>query len=173
MSSIANKGLVCVAFEGIWNSGDLDLIDELYAPDVRIHHPYSPSPLVGHVELKQLVQEIRNAFPDLHIHVRDMLADVDRVIFRWQLFGTQQGQFLDLAPSGRSVTLSGITIDRIEDGLIVEQWTECDLYSLQRQIEQPKGQSWKDERVRARKPKADTPPQRPRLAIPALLNATA
>ena len=65
---------------------------------------------------------ILNAFPDFKLVVEDLLAQGDNVVFRWAASGTHRGQLLDVAPTNRPVSFTGITWMRWVEGKLVEGW---------------------------------------------------
>jgi steroid delta-isomerase-like uncharacterized protein len=77
-----------------------------------------------------------NAFPDLSCTVEDQVAEGDKVVSRWTLRGTHQGEFFGVPASGKRVEMSGIQVDRFaeESGKIVEEWAEFDLLGAMRQM---------------------------------------
>jgi predicted ester cyclase len=64
----------------------------------------------------------RNAFPDVQLSIEDQVAEGDKVVTRWIGSGTHQGEMMGIAPTGNQVRVDGMTISRIEDGKIVEEW---------------------------------------------------
>jgi predicted ester cyclase len=66
------------------------------------------------------------AFDDLAITVFDQLAEGDKVATRWLLGGHHTGQFLDYPPTGRYASFTATTVDRIEDGKIIDHWSDAD-----------------------------------------------
>jgi len=74
------------------------------------------------------------AFPDLRVTLEDVIPAGDKVVVRWTDRGTHQGEFLGVAPTGRRVTTTGITIFRFAGGKVVEQWTNWDTLSLMSQL---------------------------------------
>jgi steroid delta-isomerase-like uncharacterized protein len=119
------------------NSGDQALIsttvDEIFHPDVRIGTPL-PIEASGAQALKQVWTTLLRAYPDLHVTVQDVFGEEDRVVVRNTVTGTHQGEYLGLAPTGRSVTYDEIFIVRFADGRIVETWGVVDLLSQLRQL---------------------------------------
>jgi steroid delta-isomerase-like uncharacterized protein len=75
-----------------------------------------------------------SAFPDLERRIDDLIAEGDKVVARWTAQGTQTGEFQGLPPSGKVATSSGITIFRILDGRVVEEWSESDMLGLLQQL---------------------------------------
>ena len=84
--------------------------------------------------LTQFVSMIRSAIPDLRITIEDDMAEGDKVVTRWIGQGTHQGELLGIAPTGNQVTFTGITIHRIEDTKIVEEWSNWDALGVRQQI---------------------------------------
>lgn len=85
---------------------------------------------VGPSGLRAYLERFVAAFPDGRVQVDDQLADGSTVTSRWTLTGTQTGELDGLAPSGKEVTVSGITISRLDGDLVVEEWTSWDRLGL-------------------------------------------
>ena len=128
-----NKAIVRRVFEEVWNTGNLALIDELYAADY-VRHNAPPDRPGGPAGEKQHRALFRAAFPDLHITADDMVAEGDRVAVRYTWRGTHQGAELGIAPTGKQVTMSGIAIHRIVAGKIAELWVVGDELGLMQQL---------------------------------------
>ncbi|MGH9212769.1 MAG: ester cyclase [Acidimicrobiales bacterium] len=118
----------------VWNSGNVELLDQVVASDVIHHDRYDPNAADGLHGMKATIQRERETFPDLNITVEDQIADEDRVTTRWTAAMTHQRTLSGEPLTGRAVTLPGITIDRFEDGKIVEAWRSRDTLHLLRQI---------------------------------------
>ncbi len=82
----------------------------------------------------QASEVYRTAFPDAEIAVEDTIAEADKVVIRWSGYATHKGPFLDVPPTGKRVTLEGITIFRVEKGRVAEQWGELNLFGILRQL---------------------------------------
>jgi steroid delta-isomerase-like uncharacterized protein len=76
----------------------------------------------------------RAAFSDLQMTVEDQIAEGDMVVTRWTAVGTNDGDLPGMPASGRSSTVTGIGIDRIEDGKIVEAWGNWDTLGMMQQL---------------------------------------
>ena len=109
-----------------------DALKEVYANDIVLHEP--DEDVHGIEGLKQFVSMIRSAVPDLRIAVEDEMAEGDKVVSRWRAQGTHQGELMGAAPTGNQVRITGITIHRIEEGKIVEEWENWDALGLMQQI---------------------------------------
>jgi steroid delta-isomerase-like uncharacterized protein len=120
-----------------FNKGNLGIADELIAPDAVDHDPTTPPHLRnlrGPELFRQAVSMYRSAFPDLQITVEDTISQGDKVVLRWRSEGTHRGELMGLAPTNTKGSVTGITIDRFENGKVVETWTEWDNLGLARQI---------------------------------------
>jgi steroid delta-isomerase-like uncharacterized protein len=74
------------------------------------------------------------AFPDLKVTVEDMIAKDDKVVTRWAINGTHEGTLRNIPVTGKPVVVKGITIKRIDNGKIVEEWPLIDMYNVMRQL---------------------------------------
>lgn len=118
MTSSANEALVRRAIDAIWNDGDLDVADELFAPEYVNHYGVIADLVFGPEAIKISAAFHRLAFPNLCVAVEALNASEDTVVLSWT------------ATSGSDVrsdqSLKGITRSRVVDGKIVESWTEWD-----------------------------------------------
>lgn len=69
---------------------------------------------------------VRSAFRDLQIKLEDQFAHDDRVVSRFTILGTHKGELMGLQPTGKKISVSGISIFRFKDGKAVEEWIEED-----------------------------------------------
>jgi predicted ester cyclase len=100
-----------------------------------VHHdPCDPNGDHGLEGMKRTIELNRTAFPDMQLVVEDRVAEDDKVVTRWRGEMTHLGELGGAPPSGKHVTISGITIDRFEDGKIVEAWRSMDTLGLLRGI---------------------------------------
>ena len=118
----------------VCNSGRLELIDILVAPDYVSHVVHTP-PIKNRDELKRWVADVRAAFPDVQFTIEDLLADDDKTIARWSSEASHEGVFLGVSGTGQRAVCRGITISRYVDGRIAEEWGEWDALRLKEQIE--------------------------------------
>jgi predicted ester cyclase len=120
MSAEENKSLVRREQEELWNhSGDLDAADELFAAGEAA---------------KQQAADFRRGFPDVTSTIEDLIAEGDKVVARWRSRATHRGDYMGIAPSGKEVEFTGISIYRIEGNKIAESWSVEDQLGLMRQI---------------------------------------
>jgi steroid delta-isomerase-like uncharacterized protein len=125
-----NKALARRSWEVVDN---LDILDEVYASDLVWHEP--DQDVHGLEEARQFVTMYKTAFPDLNVTVEDVISEGDNAVTRYTIRGTHQGEIEEFGPpTGRQMELQGITIHRIADGKIVEEWERYDNLSLMQQL---------------------------------------
>ena len=129
MSLEENKAIVRSLFEAL-NKHNPALLDEFYAPDY-VNHTLQ---LRGLESLKQLETMLWKGFPDWHETIEDMMAEGDKVCVRYKVTGTNTGEYHGLAPTGKSITFTAISIYRIVDGKIAEGWHVYDFLDLYKQL---------------------------------------
>jgi steroid delta-isomerase-like uncharacterized protein len=128
-----NKALVRRGWEQIVNERNPDAIDEVYAPDFVWHEP--DQDIQGSEQARQFTAMYFQAFPDMNVTVEDVIAEGEKVVSRWRIRGTHQGETEELGPpTERQVELEGITIHRFEGGKIVEEWERYDNLSFMQQL---------------------------------------
>lgn len=108
-------------------------VDEHFAKDFVVHNTF-PGLSRGADGTKQWNAAILEAVPDYRVTVDDEIAENDKVVTRWTARGTHKGEFQGLAPTGKQVSISGVTISRYVDGKIAESWVELDTLDLMRQL---------------------------------------
>ena len=134
VSAEENKALVRRAFEEGWNTGNLDVFDEVDAQGYILHDPSVPEDVVGIDGIKGFASMFLQAFPDLHFAIEDQIAEGDKVVTRWTSSATHQGELMGVAPTGNRTGVSGVTISRISNGKLAEDWNNWDTLGLMRQI---------------------------------------
>ncbi len=132
MSTEQNKMLARHLFEEVWNQKNLAVLDELVAPNFVFHN--SVQTLYGPDGYKQFATIYHTAFPEARFTVEDVIAEGDTVALRWSARATHQGELLGIAPTGKEVTVTGITITLISNGKSVESWGEFDALGMLQQI---------------------------------------
>lgn len=134
----SHKAVVWRAIVTLWHQGQFTVLDEVMAPTLVYHTSHTGDngsrEVRGLDGVRRVVSAWRSAFPDLHFTLEDLLVDGDKVVARWTFRGTHQGVFKGQAPTGKRVTFTGMTISRLAQGKIVEQWTEEDGVSLYQQL---------------------------------------
>jgi len=125
-----NKATVRRLFDEYLNRHDTALESLLYA-DAVFRAPAGELRGEAH---RQFLLSIFSAFPDVHYDLVDQIAEGDKVASRWRCVATHRGEFMGVAPTGKRVTVTGLTINRIVNGKIVEEWAEWDNLGLMQQL---------------------------------------
>jgi predicted SnoaL-like aldol condensation-catalyzing enzyme len=135
MSTATNKIIARRFFEDIFSQGNLAVADEIIAPEYQDAGPGAiPGLPPGPEGSKMLVMVYRNAFPDIRFVIDEQIAEGDMVVTRWTAYGTQKGELAGIPPTGKSVVVIGVSIDRMVNGKLVAGWTVSDQYGMLQQL---------------------------------------
>ena len=126
-----NKAIARRAFEEILSQGDFKLAEQLYAKDFVNHGIHRDATLE---EDQALLKGWHQAFPDVVISPEKLIAEDDLVTIYWIARGTNTGTGNGLPATGKKVEQAGITIWRIVDGKIKEEWSAFDQLSMLHQL---------------------------------------
>jgi steroid delta-isomerase-like uncharacterized protein len=129
-----SKALIQRFVEEAFNKGNVDVANEVYASTFIAHDPTIPEGQGSSEQVKQFVNTYLSAFPDGHTTVEDLISDGEKVAYRWTFRGTHQGELMGIPPTGKQVTLTGITINRVSRGKVEEQWNNFDQLGMLRQL---------------------------------------
>ncbi len=135
MSIAENKALVRRFLEGVWNEGNLDLIEECVAPSYVNHDPSVEGHLPGPEVYRRAAVAFHTFFPDLHSMFEDILAEGDKVVVHGTGRFTHATEFMGVQPTGKQVTVAWICIYRVSNGQIVEQWMSSDSLGMLQQLD--------------------------------------
>jgi steroid delta-isomerase-like uncharacterized protein len=122
-------------FEEVWNKGRIEAIDELLAPDIRVHRLQEDgSDSYGPEGFKAFFLKFREAFPNLHITVEDALEVGEKSVARFVFEARHEGHALGFAPTHSDVKVTGQCWGTIRDGKCVEAWNNWDQLALLKQL---------------------------------------
>jgi predicted ester cyclase len=113
-----------------WTKGNVEVADELIHPNFKVHGAGGQVVEPGIEGLKGLILAWRTGFPDAVQRVDDIFAVGDKVCVRLTWVGTHLGEFMGVPPTGKTVSVGTIGIDRVVDGKVVEGWGELDMLGL-------------------------------------------
>lgn len=126
MNAEQNKAVVRRFIEELWNNRNLNVADEIFAADCVTHQLKSGAEVVAMPRnpeaIKKHVGEWLDGFPDLRFTIEQMVAEADQVVTRCIMRGTHTGTWLRIAPTGKRVDVRMMTIHRIVNGKIAEDW---------------------------------------------------
>lgn len=132
--SEANKAIVRRFYEEVMGQGNVNLLDEIMAPDFADHGETLFDSPQGRDTLKQGITASRAVFGDLSVQLHDVIAGDELVGMRGTMRCTQQGEFLGVSPSGNELTWNGLAVFRVVDGKITERWFNSDSLSIVQQL---------------------------------------
>jgi steroid delta-isomerase-like uncharacterized protein len=121
-------------FWGVWEEGNIDLVDELLAPDYINHTPATPDQPTGPEGVKAVVAMFRSGMPDLRVVIEDMIAEGDKVAVRYTLEGIHEGDLFGVPPTGQRLSIKSISVERVSDGKIREHWRVTDSLDMMQQL---------------------------------------
>lgn len=121
----------------IWSSGRVEHVPDVYAVDFVAHFPKGWQESVsrnGHAGIRAAIERLRAGFPDWHEEIRDILVDGDKVAVRYHSTGTNSGSFGGRPPTGRRIAVDELSIFRIANGRVAEQWCLVDDLAFGKQL---------------------------------------
>jgi steroid delta-isomerase-like uncharacterized protein len=126
-----NKAIAKRAFEELLSRGRFEVAEQLYAKDFVNHGIYRDIALA---EDQEALKGWHQAFPDIAIVPEKLIAEGDLVVVYWIARGTNTGTGNGLPATGKKAEQAGITIWRIVDGKIKEEWSAFDQLSMMQQL---------------------------------------
>jgi len=129
-----NKARATGFYDQVMSQGDLEAVSRFVSDSWFSHTPIVPDGERGIEGARAAATFLRTGFPDLRVRVERMIAEQDFVTIQVTYTGTHSGDFMGAAPTGRTITFSGIDVFRFEDGKAVEHWGLLDTNALMRQL---------------------------------------
>ena len=135
MSGEANKALASRVLLEAFGQGKMGVVDQVVAAN---HVSTGPGALPGMANgpegTKMFIGVYRTAFPDVHFKIEEQIAEGDTVVTRWSSGGTHKGVLMGIPATGKSASVTGVTIDRFANGKIVSTWAIFDQMGLMQQL---------------------------------------
>jgi steroid delta-isomerase-like uncharacterized protein len=132
--SEGNKTTVRRLIEEVWNKGYMPVADELFAQNYVHHDSSTPDVGRGPEGEKKRATLYRNAFPDFRLTIEDLVAEGETVVARWSGRGTHKGELNGIAPTGKQINITGVSIARFANSKIAEGWVNWDALGLMQQL---------------------------------------
>jgi steroid delta-isomerase-like uncharacterized protein len=137
MSTADNKRVVVRILDEFWGKGNVGVLDEVLAADC-VNYEQSNPEVRGKEACKQWADGVRRTnlqgFPDVEIALEDLVAEGDKVAKRWVFRGTHTGEYAGIPPTGKQVTMRGITLYRLAGGKVTELYWNYDVLGLLQQL---------------------------------------
>jgi predicted ester cyclase len=117
-----------------WSGGKYELAHEIISPNMTVHGAGGQAVGMGPDGLIDLIKTWRTAFPDGRMAIDDIIVEGDIVAIRNTWHGTHEAEFYGVPPSGATVAVTSVGIDRVVDGLVTEGWGELDMVGMMQQM---------------------------------------
>jgi predicted ester cyclase len=115
----ANKALVQRLFYDGFSGGDLEVVESIFSPDIKLVDPNLPPGIEG---IKAIVKKNNDTFEGWAFEIHDLIAVNDKVVARWTGSGIHTKSFMRETPTNKRVELNGLSIYQIANGRIVTDW---------------------------------------------------
>ena len=129
-----NKAVIRRFISEFVNGKHFDLVDDVFTDDYTRHDPASPESESGPGPWVESMEGLHQAFPDVEVHIGELIAEGDLVSFEGTMTGTHQGEFRGIEPTNASIEVQGNAMHRVRDGQIAETWANWDFLGLLTQI---------------------------------------
>jgi len=127
-----NKEVV-LAYHKVWNGGEIDSLNDILTPDFVCHYLTSEE-WAGIEDAKKAISDWRKLFPDWDEEIVDVIQEKDKVVTRYKASSTHTKRYEGIDSTGAKIEIYEVSIYRIQDGKIAEQWCFPDDPSIKTQI---------------------------------------
>jgi steroid delta-isomerase-like uncharacterized protein len=121
-------------FAEVFNTNATERMDDFASPDLVVHYAGADAPMQGLATYKEFHAQDIPSFPDAQYTIDDLFGAGDRVAIRWRMDATHQGTYQGIAPTGKRVSLAGMSVYRFESGKVAEGWVVTDNLSFMQQL---------------------------------------
>jgi steroid delta-isomerase-like uncharacterized protein len=128
--SAAHKELFGRLYHSVWNERRFEFIEKVIAPTYALGDPTVFGPEVGPAAYRRQLERFLTGLPDLVFNIDDTISEKDKLVVAWTVTGTHKGVFLGVPATGKKVNFSGITINQIAEGKIIESTVIWDSLGL-------------------------------------------
>jgi len=130
----AHKEVFGRLYHSVWNQRRLEFIDKIIAKSHALGDPTVSGGAVGPAAYRRQVERFLKGVPDLKFNIDETVSEKDKLVVVWTVSGTHRGEFLGIPATNKKVSFSGITINQIADGKILESTVLWDVLSLMQQL---------------------------------------
>jgi steroid delta-isomerase-like uncharacterized protein len=118
----------------LWNTANSELVTEVYTEKVERIDPNSPEPTRGRQQIADYISAVHSGFPDFKLEIKERIIEGDQVATEWTCTGTHKGVFQGIPPTGRRVTILGVSLNWMEGGKIAVERAYFDRLSMLQQL---------------------------------------
>jgi predicted ester cyclase len=131
---MSNKDVVRRFIDDVVTEKDYELARELLSADYERHDPDPEFEGRGPEPFIERLRGIESGIPDAAWSIGEIIADGDLVAFEGTMSGTHEGEFMGIEPTGRSFSIQGNAMHRVEGGQITETWATWDILGMMQQV---------------------------------------
>jgi steroid delta-isomerase-like uncharacterized protein len=135
MTAIELKRLIAEYTNVVWNEGNVEAMDGYYQAEY-VHHDVCRPDVHTLADYKQWARDLRSGLQGMRVVAEDLIADAEgnTAVKRWTATGAHNGSLAGIAPTGKQVRFSGVSIYRMSGGKVAESWYSYDLFGLLQQL---------------------------------------
>lgn len=133
MSTESNKSVMLKFIEFI-NTANKKMVKELISEEAVFYAPTSSEPLRGTEGYMLILNMMRSAFSDISWKLEEMVSEDNSIAARFIMTGTHDGDFFNIAPTGKSIKVNVMNFYRFSNGKIIEEYGQPDIFGLLQQI---------------------------------------
>lgn len=127
------KGLIRDYTDVVWNGHSVEAMDKYYSP-VYAHHDVSAPNVQTLNDYKQWAASLLSGLSGFQVAIDDLVAEPGKAVKRWTATGLHNNAFAGIAPTGKKVRFSGVSVYRLENDRIAESWYIYDMFGLLQQL---------------------------------------
>jgi steroid delta-isomerase-like uncharacterized protein len=132
--SVSPREVARRLYEEFWNERKLEVADQLISQSHALTSLHISGSTVGPTAYKLQLAKFVAGFPDLRFTVKETIAEKQQIVVSWILTGTHKGEFFGVAPTNNTVSITGITMHQIADGMILDSQAMWDAIGLFQQL---------------------------------------
>ena len=129
-----NKALVRRFYEDYYNRSRRDAIDDMFDQAYVHHTPEVPEGKMSYEEYRDHMLTLSRAFPHMKVAIEDQIAEKDKVVTRFKIYGIQEGDLPGIPAKGREINICVMTILAVKGDRIVEGWELYDSLDMAIQL---------------------------------------
>lgn len=118
----------------LWNTGNPEVARQLYGEGAERSDPNQSEPARGPQQIARYVAEVRAGFPDFKLEIKQRVAEGNRLVTYWTCTGTHKGDFQGIPPTGKRIEITGLALNRIENGKVAEERVYFDRLTMLEQL---------------------------------------
>lgn len=132
--TMTQASTICSTLAVARNTPDFNALALVFDSNVVSRDPFSPTPVTSLEQYKQFTLGLQAAFPDFTVRYDDIAVSGDRIFAQWTASGSQAGTFYTLPPTGKRVTVTGMSVMKVKDGKVIEHQNFLDLLTIANQL---------------------------------------